>query len=37
MSKNGLILATMHAHGLTKLASADTDFDRVAWLDRYGP
>jgi predicted nucleic acid-binding protein len=32
-----LIVAVMQAHGLTKIASNDTDFDRVPGLMRYAP
>ena len=37
LANDGLILATMQAHGLTKLASHDADFDRVPGLVRYAP
>jgi predicted nucleic acid-binding protein len=37
LTNDGLIVAVMQAHGLTKLASNDTDFDRVPGLTRYGP
>jgi predicted nucleic acid-binding protein len=32
-----LIVAIMQANGLTKLASNDTNFDRVPGLTRYAP
>jgi predicted nucleic acid-binding protein len=32
-----LIIAAMRIHGLAKLASADSDFDRVPGITRYGP
>jgi predicted nucleic acid-binding protein len=34
---DGLIVAVMQAHGLTKLASNDADFDRLPGLTRYAP
>jgi predicted nucleic acid-binding protein len=34
---DSLIVAVMRAHGLTNLASNDTDFDRVSGLTRYAP
>jgi predicted nucleic acid-binding protein len=34
---DALSVALMQAHGLTKLASDDTDFDRVPGLTRYAP
>ncbi len=37
LTGDALIVATMGQHGLTKLASEDADFDRVAWLTRYEP
>jgi predicted nucleic acid-binding protein len=37
LSNDALIVSVMQAHGLTKLASNDTDFDRVPGLTRYGP
>ncbi len=37
LSNDALIVAVMQQHGLTKLASADTDFDRVPGITRYGP
>jgi predicted nucleic acid-binding protein len=37
LHNDALIVAAMQAHGLTNLASADPDFDRVPGLARYGP
>jgi predicted nucleic acid-binding protein len=37
LTNDGLIVALMQAHGLTSLASSDTDFDRVPGLTRYAP
>jgi predicted nucleic acid-binding protein len=37
LTNDGLIVAVMQAHGLTKIASNDTDFDRVPGLTRYAP
>jgi predicted nucleic acid-binding protein len=37
LTNDGLIVAVMQAHGLSKLASSDTDFDRVPGLTRYAP
>jgi predicted nucleic acid-binding protein len=37
LTNDGLIVAVMQANSLTQLASADTDFDRVPGLTRYGP
>jgi len=37
LSNDALIVAVMQSHGLTSLASADTDFDRVPGIMRYGP
>ena len=34
---DALVVATMQQHGLTHLASADADFDRVPGITRYGP
>jgi predicted nucleic acid-binding protein len=34
---DSLIVALMRAHGLTKLASHDADFDRVPGITRYAP
>jgi predicted nucleic acid-binding protein len=35
LTGDALIVAVMRQHGLTKLASEDADFDRVAGLTRY--
>jgi predicted nucleic acid-binding protein len=37
LTNDGLIVAAMQQHGLTKLASTDSDFDRVPGITRYGP
>lgn len=37
LSNDALILAVMQAHGLSKLASNDADFDRVPGITRYAP
>lgn len=37
LSGDALIVAVMQQHGLTNLASLDSDFDRVAQLTRYAP
>lgn len=37
LTNDALIVAVMQSHGLTHLASADTDFDRVPGLTRYAP
>jgi predicted nucleic acid-binding protein len=37
LHNDALVLAVMHAQGLTNLASADPDFDRVPGITRYGP
>jgi predicted nucleic acid-binding protein len=34
---DALIVAVMQSHGLTLLASEDSDFDRVPGISRYGP
>jgi predicted nucleic acid-binding protein len=34
---DALIVAAMQAHGLTRIASEDSDFDRVPGLTRYAP
>ncbi|HZT83727.1 MAG TPA: type II toxin-antitoxin system VapC family toxin [Gemmataceae bacterium] len=34
---DALIVAVMQANGLSNIASADTDFDRVPGLTRYAP
>ena len=35
LHNDALVVAAMHANGLTNLASADPDFDRVAGITRY--
>jgi predicted nucleic acid-binding protein len=37
LTNDALIVAVMQAHGLTKIASNDPDFDRVPGLTRYAP
>jgi predicted nucleic acid-binding protein len=37
LTNDGLIVAVMQAHGLTRVASGDADFDRVPGLVRYAP
>jgi predicted nucleic acid-binding protein len=37
LSNDALMVALMQAHGLTKLASNDADFDRVPGIARYAP
>jgi len=37
LSNDALIVALMHHHGLTKLASGDADFDRVPSITRFAP
>jgi uncharacterized protein len=37
LSNDALLVAVMQAHGLTKLASNDPDFDRVPGITRYAP
>jgi predicted nucleic acid-binding protein len=37
LTGDALIVATMQQHGLTHLASADADFDRVPGITRYTP
>jgi predicted nucleic acid-binding protein len=37
LSNDALTVAIMQAHGLTKLASHDADFDRVPGITRYAP
>jgi predicted nucleic acid-binding protein len=37
LTNDALSVAVMQANGLTKVASADDDFDRVPGLTRYGP
>ncbi len=37
LSGDARIVAIMQAHGLTQLASHDSDFDAVPWLTRFSP
>jgi predicted nucleic acid-binding protein len=37
LANDALIVAVMQQHGLTNLASADSDFDRVPGMTRYAP
>ncbi len=37
LHNDALVVAAMRALGLTNLASADSDFDRVPGITRYGP
>lgn len=37
LTNDALLIAVMQAHGLTNLASSDTDFDRVPGISRYAP
>jgi predicted nucleic acid-binding protein len=37
LTNDGLIVAVMHANGLSKIASSDSDFDGVPGLTRYAP
>jgi predicted nucleic acid-binding protein len=37
LSNDALIVVIMQANGLSKLASHDNDFDRIAGITRYGP
>jgi len=37
LTNDALIAAVMQAHGLTKIASSDTDFDRIPGITRYAP
>jgi len=37
LHNDALIVAVMRVHGLTNLASADPDFDRVPGITRYAP
>ena len=37
LSNDALVVAVMQQHGLTNLASHDSDFDRIASLKRYAP
>jgi predicted nucleic acid-binding protein len=37
LTNDAIVVAVMQAHGLTKLASHDADFDRVPGITRYAP
>ena len=37
LTGDALVVAAMRGHGLKKLASADSDFDRVPGITRYAP
>lgn len=37
LSNDALTVAIMEAHGITSIASHDSDFDRVPWIARYAP
>jgi predicted nucleic acid-binding protein len=37
LTNDAMIVAIMQAHGLSKLASHDGDFDRVPGITRYAP
>jgi predicted nucleic acid-binding protein len=37
LTNDALIVAVMQAHGLSRVASNDSDFDRVPGLMRYAP
>jgi predicted nucleic acid-binding protein len=37
LTNDALSVAVMQAHGLNKVASADSDFDRVPGIRRYAP
>jgi predicted nucleic acid-binding protein len=37
LSNDALSVAIMQEHGITSLASNDSDFDRVPGIKRYGP
>ena len=37
LSGDALVVALMQSSGLTHLASADSDFDRVPWISRFAP
>jgi predicted nucleic acid-binding protein len=37
LTNDALIVAVMQAHGLSKIASSDADFDRVPGITRYAP
>lgn len=37
LTNDAITVAAMHAHGITAIASNDTDFDRVSGIIRYAP
>jgi predicted nucleic acid-binding protein len=37
LTNDAAVVAIMQSNGLTKIASSDTDFDRVPGITRYGP
>ena len=37
LTNDAVTVALMQAHGLTRVASSDADFDRVPGLTRYAP
>ena len=37
LSGDALVLAVMRSHGVTNLASSDTDFDQILEITRYSP
>jgi predicted nucleic acid-binding protein len=37
LTNDGVIVALMQGHGLSKIASNDADFDRVPGITRYAP
>jgi predicted nucleic acid-binding protein len=37
LSGDALVVAIMQRNGITRLASNDSDFDRVPWIERFAP
>ena len=37
LTNDAVTVALMQAHGLTNIATSDTDFDRVPGITRYAP
>lgn len=37
LTNDAICVALLQAHGLSKIASSDSDFDRVPGLTRYAP
>ncbi|MBC8249352.1 MAG: PIN domain-containing protein, partial [Anaerolineales bacterium] len=37
LPRDAIHLAVTHRLGLTRMASSDSDFDRIPWLTRYAP